>query len=52
MEWFNQLLRPEVLSVIIPIIVIIAVFAITVVKANRKHQKRLDKIRNGFNPDL
>lgn len=48
MEWLTQLLRPEVLSLLIPIIVIVAVFTFTVIKAHNKHQERLEKIKQGF----
>jgi len=52
MEWLSQLLRPEVLSLLIPIIVIVGIFCITVIKAHNKHQERLEKIKQGFNPDV
>jgi len=51
MEWLTQLLRLEVVSLLIPIIVIVAIFCVTVVKAHNKHQERLEKIKQGFNPD-
>ena len=52
MEWLSEFLRPEVLSLLIPIIIIVGIFCFTVVKAHNKHQARLEKIRQGFNPDI
>lgn len=52
MEWLSQLFRPEVLSLFIPIVVIIAVFFIVAMKSHHKHQERLEKIKQGSNPDV
>ena len=51
MEAINSLLRPEILSLLIPIVVIVAVFANKALKAHHKHTERMEKIRNGIDPD-
>jgi hypothetical protein len=51
MEWINTLLSPGTLSLLIPIIAIIAAFSIAGLKAHHKHQERIEKIKHGIDPD-
>ncbi|MFT5634975.1 MAG: hypothetical protein ACI89T_000406 [Cognaticolwellia sp.] len=51
MEWLNTLLRPETLALLIPIVAIIGAFSVSALKAHHRHQERIEKIKNGFNPD-
>lgn len=52
MEWFKTLLQPETLALLIPIVAIIGAFSVAALKAHHRHQERIEKIKNGFNPDL
>ncbi|MFT5812622.1 MAG: hypothetical protein ACI9VT_000358 [Psychroserpens sp.] len=51
MEWLNTLLRPETLALLIPIVAIIGAFSVSALKAHHRHQERIEKIKNGFDPD-
>ncbi|WP_157673818.1 hypothetical protein [Cognaticolwellia beringensis] len=51
MEWLNTLLRPETLALLIPIVAIVGAFSVAALKAHHRHQERIEKIKNGFNPD-
>lgn len=51
MEWFSQLLQAEVLSLLIPIAAIVGAFAVAAINAHHKHQERIEKIKQGFNPE-
>lgn len=51
MEWLSQFLQPEVLSLLIPIVAIVGAFAVAALNAHHKHQERIEKIKQGFNPD-
>ncbi|MEW6984023.1 hypothetical protein AAD001_15330 [Colwelliaceae bacterium 6471] len=51
MEWLETILRPETLSLLIPIIVIVGAFVIAALKAHHKHEERIEKIKHGFDPD-
>lgn len=51
MEALSSVLKPEVLSLLIPIVVIIAVFANKALKSHHQHTERMEKIRNGIDPD-
>jgi hypothetical protein len=51
MEWLETLLRPETLSLLIPIVAIVGAFSIAGLKAHHRHQERIEKIKLGFNPD-
>jgi len=52
MDWLKTLLQPETLSLLIPIVAIIGAFAVAALKAHHRHLERIEKIKNGFNPDL
>jgi len=52
MEWLETLLRPETLVLLIPIIAIIGGFSVSALKAHHRHQERIEKIKNGLNPDV
>lgn len=51
MEWLGVIFKPEVLSLLIPIVVIVGAFAVAALSAHYKHQERIEKIKQGFNPD-
>lgn len=51
MDWLNKLLSPAVLPLLIPIVAIVGAFALAGLKAHHKHQERLEKIKNGMDPD-
>jgi hypothetical protein len=51
MEWLETLLRPETLSLLIPIVAIVGAFSVAALKAHHRHQERIEKIKSGFNPD-
>lgn len=52
MDWLSTLLWPETIALLIPIVVIVGVFSVAALKAHHRHQERIEKIKNGFNPDL
>lgn len=51
MEWLETVLKPETLSLLIPIVAIVGAFSVAGLKAHHRHQERIEKIRKGFNPD-
>jgi len=51
MEWLEKLLRAETLSLLIPIIAIIGTFAVIALKAHHRHAERIEKIKQGYDPD-
>jgi len=51
MEALAQLMTPQILSIFIPILAIIALFIYMAAKAYFRHVERLEKIRNGIDPD-
>lgn len=51
MEWLEQLLRGETLSLLIPIVAIVGAFAVAALKAHHRHQERIEKIKQGYDPD-
>lgn len=51
MEGLAPLLDADVLAIFIPIIAIVGYFGVTGVKAYFSHVERLEKIRNGIDPD-
>ena len=51
MEWLINLFEPEVLSLLVPIIVIIGGFVYAVINAHYRHQERLNKLKRGFMED-
>lgn len=51
MEWFNQLLYPGTLALLIPIVAIVGVFGNKALKAHHNHVERLAKINQGIDPD-
>jgi hypothetical protein len=52
MEWLKTLLQPETLALLIPIVAIVGAFSVAALKAHHRHQERIEKIKNGFNPEL
>jgi len=51
MEWLSQIFQPEILALLIPIVAIVGAFSVAALSAHHKHQERLEKIKQGFNPD-
>jgi len=51
MELLSKILQPQVLALLIPIVAIIGAFSVAALSAHHKHQERLEKIKQGFNPD-
>ena len=51
MEWLTLLLQKESLVLLIPIIAIIGGFSIAALKAHYKHQERIEKIKQGLDPE-
>ena len=51
MEWLTLLFQKESLALLIPIIAIIGAFSIAALKAHHKHLERIEKIRQGLDPD-
>ncbi|WP_206483388.1 hypothetical protein [Thalassotalea sp. G2M2-11] len=51
MEWLQQLLKAETLALLIPIVAIIGAFAVAALKSHHKHQERIEKIKQGYDPD-
>lgn len=51
MDWLGKIFQVEVLSLLIPIIFIIGAFVVAAMNAHYKHQERIEKIKQGFNPD-
>ena len=51
MDWITLLLSPRVVWVLIPIVAIIGTFSVLGVKVYFRHVERMEKIRNGIDPD-
>jgi hypothetical protein len=51
MDWLQTIFNPATLSLLIPIIAIIGAFGVAALKAHHRHQERLEKIKNGLDPD-
>ena len=52
MEWLKSLLEPSSIFFLIAAVVIVSIFIVASIRANRRHQARIDKVKNGFNPEL
>ena len=51
MDILSSLLDPGVLALLIPIIAIVGAFSVAGLKAHHRHQERLEKIKQGMDPD-
>jgi len=51
MEWLDKLLRAETLSLLIPIVAIVGAFSLAALKSHHRHQERIEKIKQGLDPD-
>ena len=51
MEWLERLLSTDTLAMLIPVVAIVGAFAIVALKAHHRHQERLERIKQGFDPD-
>jgi hypothetical protein len=51
MDWIKDILDPQVLTLLIPIVAIVGAFSISAFKAHHKHLERIEKIKQGMDPD-
>jgi len=51
MDWTKEILNPETLGVLIPIVAIVGGFCLAAFKAHHKHVERIEKIKHGLDPD-
>lgn len=51
MDWLTQLLDADVLALLIPIVGTIGLFSYLGARAYFRHAERMEKIRNGVDPD-
>jgi len=52
MEILEKLLQPEIIGPLIGLVAVLGGLAIGGLKLFFKHQERIEKIRNGIDPDL
>ena len=52
MEWLQALFSVETLSLLIPIVALVGTFIVAALKAHHRHIERIEKIKNGYDPDL
>ncbi|WP_157470988.1 hypothetical protein [Colwellia sp. PAMC 20917] len=51
MGWLERLLNPATLALLIPIVAIVGAFSVNALKAHHRHQERIEKIKQGLDPD-
>ena len=51
MEGMAELMNPDLVAVFIPIVAVISLFGYLGAKAYFRHAERMEKIRNGIDPD-
>ncbi|NQZ80348.1 MAG: hypothetical protein HRT52_04970 [Colwellia sp.] len=51
MDWLKDLLNPGTLAMLIPISAIVGGFSIAAFKAHHRHVERIEKIKQGMDPD-
>ena len=51
MDWVASIFKPEVLALLIPVVAVVAVFGNKALKSHHQHLERMEKIRNGIDPD-
>lgn len=52
MEWLESLLEPSTLFFLLATIVVVSIFIVAVIRANRRHDERIEKVKNSFDPKL
>ncbi len=52
MEFLDKLLQPQVLGPLIGVVAVVGGLAVAALKLYFNHQERIEKIRNGIDPDL
>ncbi len=52
MEYLDQLLQPQVIGPLIGLFAVVGGLAVGALKLYFNHQERIEKIRNGIDPDL
>ena len=51
MDWIKSILNPATLPLLIPIVAIVAGVGFACLKVYFNHAERMEKIRNGIDPD-
>ena len=51
MQWLDKLLRPDVIAPLIGLVFVIGFFGLRGFKAYLTHQERIEKIRQGLDPE-
>jgi hypothetical protein len=51
MGWLERLLNPATLALLIPIVAIVGAYSVNALKAHHRHQERIEKIKQGLDPD-
>ncbi|MEW6998542.1 hypothetical protein AADZ86_12665 [Colwelliaceae bacterium BS250] len=51
MDILSKIFHPAVLALLIPVLAIIAIFGNKALKAHHQHLERMEKIRQGIDPD-
>jgi hypothetical protein len=51
MDWLKSILEPGTLALLIPIVAIVGGIGLGALKAQHRHQERIEKIRQGMDPD-
>ncbi len=52
MEFLDKLLQPEIIGPLIGLVAVVGGLAVACLKLYFNHQERIEKIRNGIDPDL
>ncbi|SET87750.1 hypothetical protein [Thalassotalea agarivorans] len=51
MDWIQNLFKAETLALLIPIVAIVGAFLVAALKAHHRHHERIEKIKQGIDPD-
>lgn len=51
MEWLDKLLRPDVIGPLIGLVAVVGYFGLKGYREYLNHQERIEKIRQGMDPD-
>jgi hypothetical protein len=52
LDWLRDLLNPGTLALLIPIVAIVGAFSVAALKSHHKHLERIEKIKQGIDPDV
>ena len=50
-QWFRDLLQPNVMALMVPLVAIVGGITYPIVKAMIRHRERMAKIEHGIDPD-